>query len=417
MPIGIENIFFNYWMVSILILYILAMLPVVRRSFIENHSYKWNNVMLISFFIIIVILLAVPFQDNFLVPYPWNFFFVVFAGAWKVVVLIINFFNNKRENKKIEGPEPPDYKEYKRKTFHILAGCYLIGFGFAFLLNLLVYSIESPFILTNEFFQSVYFLTFIQDQHIIGISLLIFAFVGTFVVQLDAELLALNWPEVNFPFKKTIQDTNREVEENTFGAHLHMISGFAFSAILIYIFSPTPLIATYAVFATICISIFGDMFAALIGRRFGKHKWRFFNEKSIEGTVVGGIAGFVMGFIFIGWLGGLIGCIVIIATDIFLPKISKLSDNILNPLILSILFVFLMQFENLIQPIVSIGQIAKNVIEVPELNYKIAEGFWGTFPCVILLMGSTTIISLIIALKYKANQIKRLFTGSTEILD
>ena len=101
---------------------------------------------------------------------------------------------------------------------------------------------------------------------------LVFLFWGTLTIQLDAELLGFNWPDVNSPIKGVLQSTNRDKEDTAFGAHLHMISTFTLGAIIIFFFAPTTEIATSAIFAMITISIFGDLFAAIIGKQFGKHK-------------------------------------------------------------------------------------------------------------------------------------------------
>ena len=61
--------------------------------------------------------------------------------------------------------------------------------------------------------------------------------------------------------------------------------------------------------------------------------------------------------------------------------------------------------------------IARDLVITPELNYSTAEGFWGTFPCVLLTMAIPVIIGLLIALKYRKSQIKYLFTGNKKHLE
>lgn len=45
----------------------------------------------------------------------------------------------------------------------------------------------------------------------------------------------------------------------------------------------------------------GDGFADLVGRRFGKHKWRKGGQKSIEGTIAFAVSAFASSLALIGW--------------------------------------------------------------------------------------------------------------------
>ncbi|MHA1293223.1 MAG: hypothetical protein ACTSQJ_11215, partial [Promethearchaeota archaeon] len=315
---------------------------------------------------------------------------------------------------KKEFPNNETYfrRELKRKVLHALASGYFIAFLFAYLLQLLVFSVyPSLFLKTDEYYISTYNLAFKIDPMISALSFLIFIFLGSFIIQINSELIRLNWPNANFPLKKTIATIKRESELRCFASHMHMIPSFCLGAILLIYFSHDYYITVYAIFGMIFISIFGDMSAALIGKKYGRHKWSFLEEKSIEGTLIGFIVSFSVGFLFLGFLGALIGSLIFIFTDIICPKITTISDNLLNPILISIAFVFLIQIPNVLHPILEIQLIGIGLISKPPLKYDIATGFWGTFLSVVLVIAIIILIGLCLALKYKKEEIKFLFTG------
>ena len=85
------------------------------------------------------------------------------------------------------------------------------------------------------------------------------------------------------------------------------------------------------------VMLLGDTAAALIGRRFGRH--RFFNGKSLEGTlafVVTGFAVVLIGFAFGAYpwqvlLGGVSGVVVAALLELFNCELH-LDDNLSIPL-------------------------------------------------------------------------------------
>ena len=86
----------------------------------------------------------------------------------------------------------------------------------------------------------------------------------------------------------------------------------------------------YAV-AAISIIAFGDTFASLIGKRYGKHKWIYNKNKSIEGTI-GGLVAVTIALVLFGfeplWLAFLIAFVGMLFES--LP--FEIADNIFIPL-------------------------------------------------------------------------------------
>jgi len=406
MTLGIESIFFNYAVFSILVIYMIAMVPITRRSFEIKDDYKWNNLALILIILAISIFLIIPYNGNYIIYYPWTFFFVFFTGFWLLVLLIGSRFQNKNQKERSKKDN-----EYKRNLYHGMSYIYLIAFLFAPLFNLLVISVPPSLMGTEEYIQNSYNLMFVIDPIIGMLSFMVFIFIASFILQIDAELIRLNWPEANYPLKKVICDTCRENEKNIFAAHTLFIASCCLSVILLVFFAPSPSIALYAIYAAISISILADLFAALVGKKLGKHKWGFFPDKSIEGTLAGFIVGFIVGTLFIGVIGGLLGAIVFVITDIIIPKKYSIYDNILNPILISVIFALLMQIPNIIQPIISIQLIGVDIISEPSVNYIPISGFWGSFQCMLFFIILSVTVGLLLTLKYRKKQLKYLFSG------
>ena len=86
----------------------------------------------------------------------------------------------------------------------------------------------------------------------------------------------------------------------------------------------------------ILVACFSDALAALIGRRYGKHKVTCIGGdiKSVEGFIAGSGSAFLIGFIILANpIYALIGAIIFFLLDYF-PII--IADNILNPIAITL---------------------------------------------------------------------------------
>lgn len=103
----------------------------------------------------------------------------------------------------------------------------------------------------------------------------------------------------------------------------------------------------------ITVLIFGDAFAALVGMKFGKHKFK--NGKSVEGTLgfIGASLLFLAGFYFVldldsAFIIAAVISIPIVAVAEVYSKQIKIDDNLVIPLVFGILMTILIYlFENL----------------------------------------------------------------------
>ena len=133
----------------------------------------------------------------------------------------------------------------------------------------------------------------------------------------------------------------RNKEKNAAGPQIYIITGFIFS----YMFYMAKIIPDVRVFfAGILIACLSDASAALIGRKFGKHKITLRNKdvKSVEGFIAGVGVAYLIGLVFVGPVYALMAALVFFLTD-YLPSFT--ADNILNPIFIPIgiqLMVFLL---------------------------------------------------------------------------
>ncbi|MFW9864955.1 MAG: phosphatidate cytidylyltransferase [Candidatus Thorarchaeota archaeon] len=232
--------------------------------------------------------------------------------------------------------------EIGRKSFHLL-GIFLILIYY-FLAQMVS---DSIFISVNQIKAGYEFLwgditdfpyTLGDPRGIMCITMM--GIIGGLMLAIISDLVRVIWgPEYSF-FNFLTRAMLRNKEKNALGPQIYMITGFAFSFML-YI---TNLIHIQAVLAGVLISCLADAAAALIGRKYGKHKIkvRSSNKKSIEGFLAGTILAYLMGLIFLGPIYALFGALIFFITDYF-PVYT--ADNILNPIFIPIgiqLFILLL---------------------------------------------------------------------------
>ena len=127
---------------------------------------------------------------------------------------------------------------------------------------------------------------------------------------------------------------------NAAGPQIYIITGFIFSYMLYMIGA----IDILVFFAGIIIACLSDASAALIGRKYGKHKIKLRKRgiKSLEGFLAGTIVAYLIGLIFVGPIYAIMGAVIFFLTDYF-PTYT--ADNILNPIFIPIgiqLFILLL---------------------------------------------------------------------------
>lgn len=119
-------------------------------------------------------------------------------------------------------------------------------------------------------------------------------------------------------------------EKRSYGTYLYFCIGNMFAA-----FICPPMVF----FAILGMSSIGDLMTSQIGIRYGKHHISWNRDKTWEGSLAGVITSFIICFIFIGPLYGLILTGVFLIVDIITNKPLKITDNLLIPIGTAITFV------------------------------------------------------------------------------
>lgn len=356
---AIDNIYNLTLTLSFLILMIL-MFHIGRKGIKVNNRYGGISTIIcgICFLIFGLYNSIVRFF-----PYPYNGFMVWWIGI--ILLVSFSFFAIiKREVRKMEsetedvnlkGEKKPILKRYIermtkenpyreditfkmeliRKSFHLMGLLLLLAyFGFFALYPVTLIVSDSVIVLINQI-QPAYELIwgpislfpFISGDFQAIIYLTMMALIGALMFAIISDLIRIIWgPEYSI-FNFLTKSMLRNKEINATGPQIYIITGFIFS----YMLYMVGILHILAVFSGILIACLSDAAAALIGRRYGKHKVivRSKDTKSVEGFLAGIVLAYIIGLILVGPIYALIGALIFFLTDYF-PIYT--ADNILNPI-------------------------------------------------------------------------------------
>ncbi|HMF32973.1 MAG TPA: hypothetical protein VKK79_16235 [Candidatus Lokiarchaeia archaeon] len=337
-------------------MYVVLMMPIVWRTFKEKHPNRWSNLALVLVLVTIAILYILPDSAwGHYAYYPVSYWAIVFMSAWGLITLIGYILlkpSSERESNAClqKGLECVDkyhidvlnfgYSgEVRRKVLHLMALITLFAFSIGhmvfWLINNFSYVSMQAMVSPENYYGVAYLYT--QPPYIQGAIILNLGLFGAFCVQANCEILRLRYSKVNFAFKRTMQKTRRASEARSFGAHISLLPTFLLGG-MILTYSPDHIIeGVWATYAVITVSTLADLMAALIGRRYGKHKWHIFEGKSIEGSLAGSITAFFAAVFFVGPILAGVAVVVFNFTDLGLAKV-RISDNLTTPLLLAIAF-------------------------------------------------------------------------------
>jgi dolichol kinase len=230
--------------------------------------------------------------------------------------------------------EIPFKMEVIRKSFHLTGFLLVIAYyGIAYLINDALKIMLQPgepvylFLWGNK---SPYPYEFGVIQAVA--ELIMFALIGSLAFVIIADIIRIVWGPEYSVFNFLTKSMLRNKEKNAAGPQIYIITGFIFSYML-FMAKIIPDVRVF--FAGILIACLSDASAALIGRRFGKHKVILRNKdvKSIEGFIAGVVVAYIIGLVFVGPIYAIIGALVFFLTD-YLPSVT--ADNILNPIFIPI---------------------------------------------------------------------------------
>jgi len=310
-------------------------------------------------------------------PYPYNGFMVWWIGF--VLIFSFTFFgmikrvkrkieSEKEESDTLRGKKPilrryveqmtqeNPYREdinFKmeviRKSFHLMGLLLVLAyFGFFNLLFPLTRIVSDSVIDLIHNIQPAYefiwgpielFPFGIGDPDAV-IYLTMMALIGALMFAIISDLIRIIWGPEYSVFNFLTKSMLRNKELNATGPQIYIITGFIFS----YMLYMAGIIHILAFFTGILIACLSDAAAALVGKRFGKHKVKVRSKetKSIEGFLAGVLIAYLIGLIIVGPIYAIIGSIIFFLTDYF-PIYT--ADNFLNPIFIPVgiqLFIFLL---------------------------------------------------------------------------
>ena len=230
--------------------------------------------------------------------------------------------------------EIPFRMEIIRKSFHLSGFLLLVAYyGVASLVNdgiiVMIHQIEPSY---NFLWGDLSTYPFVFGDFRAAVEITMFALIAALAFAIISDIIRIVWGPEYSVFNFLTKSMLRNKEKNAAGPQIYIITGFIFSYML-YMAKIIPDIRVY--FAGILIACLSDASAALIGRRFGRHKITLRNNdiKSIEGFIAGVAVAYIIGFVLVGPVYAIMGAIVFFLTD-YLPALT--ADNILNPIFIPI---------------------------------------------------------------------------------
>ncbi|HUW90186.1 MAG TPA: hypothetical protein VMV43_06650 [Candidatus Nanopelagicaceae bacterium] len=238
----------------------------------------------------------------------------------------------------------PFKMELIRKSFHLSGLLLLIAF-FGFLALPPVTSLinDGIIVMIQQFEPSYNFIWGNISNYPFGfgdfqavVELTMFALIGSLTFAIVSDIIRIVWgPEYSI-FNFLTKSMLRNKEKNAAGPQIYIITGFIFS----YMLYMVGIINIFVFFSGILIACLADATAAIIGKKYGKHKiiLRHGEVKSVEGFVAGVVVAYIIGFVFVGPVYALMGTLIFFLTD-YLPAVT--ADNLLNPIFIPIGIQFL----------------------------------------------------------------------------
>jgi dolichol kinase len=356
---SIWNTIFTFFLFTLVI----CLFYIAHKSSIVKNRYGGT-----STFICACIILFFAFYNNVygLLEYPFNGFMMWWNGALVGIYLGFAYYIRHVE-KKLERNPPPASQEQKktitmilledeqlyveqlplkmeavRKGFH-LAGFLLIlsYYGFFFIWPIagivndtVIDYIHIPWV------ESQYNLLwgdiiadypYVKQEFQATIDLTFFALIATMEFALLSDLIRTLWGARYSVFNVLTRAILRKKEYNAAGPQIYLISGVCFSYLL-YKIGCYPVGIAMAASLVAC---FSDAIAALIGRKYGKHKVSVLggDTKSIEGFIAGAGSAYLFALIFIGPLHAIFAALIFFLLDYFPIRIA---DNLTNPILISL---------------------------------------------------------------------------------
>ncbi len=325
--------------IIICILYIYGLISFYIALLAKKKSEKGafiNNlvnslILIISISINITINALNIFNIGFIV-FPFDIFMIIF-----VIFFLPHFsFSVYREKRSFRLKEktmeknalhlteelPLKYELYRKLTHLVVLGIVFFYFTLGFLVqNFFVYILDFFPSIVSDFFFSIYN---IEANKMIFTQYLVVFLVGVSLIGfLTADFIRILKPNL-YPLKPINRILRKKERHMRLGPHISMGIG-CFSIIILY--GPFQPIGPFSICTSMTMSIFGDMAANLVGRKFGHNKIRK-TKKTYEGLFAGMSVAYISGIITLLLLSQLYAINLIIL--ILLPLVGTVIIGILD---------------------------------------------------------------------------------------
>ena len=334
--------FFHNLIIACVLIFLSIYLLAFSFKYKKVNKYGFNSTILVAVILVIIAFCIVFIED--LLPYPLNGVINIWIGivfGIQAGYYLFIRYKYKEEGNKVNidettynGGELKLQSEFLRKSFHtvilLVVFCY---FFLALMINEFVYNaiyLADPELYLTIWKTSEYPLlpTTTGDLQVKMIWTLMF-FIAAFLFLIIPDIFRIYNRKYSL-FSGVYKRVIRMKELYAVGPQIYLTLACAFVFLLAVLGFFSPIVAI----AGMMIAAFGDAAAALIGRKYGKHKFDTVfqkdERKSYEGLLAGFIVSWVVAFIFVGPIIAIIGALIFSIIDYLNPKIA---DNVLNPIL------------------------------------------------------------------------------------
>ena len=331
-------------LIAVLLFSLSIYLMIFAYKYREENRYGFNSTILVVVFLIILGVSILLFEN--LIPYPINGAISVWLGvvfAAQGVYFLVMKYRYKEEGNKAnidddsyaENGELKLKKEYMRKSFHLVVLLIVICYFFlALIINDLVYRI---YLNDPQLYYSIwsisdypYVPSTANDLQVMASWTFMF-FVSATIFLIIPDIFRIYNRKYSM-FSGVYKMVIRKKELYSLGPQIYLTISCTFVFLLSILGFIEPLVAL----AGMMIAGFADAAAAIIGRKYGTHKFKTVvqkdEEKSYEGLLAGFLVAYIVALIFVGPIVAIFGALTFSIIDYLNPK---LADNVLNPILCS----------------------------------------------------------------------------------
>jgi len=328
LSIIITFILYIYGLISLYIA-LLAKKKREKGAFINNLV---NSLILIISISINITINTLNISNIGFIVFPFDIFMIIF-----IIFFLPHFsFSVYREKRRFRLKEKTmeenalylteeltfKYELYRKLTHLVVLGIVFFYFTLGFLVqNIFVYILDFFPSIVSDFFFSIYN---IEANKMIFTQYLVVFLVGVSLIGfLTADFIRILKPNL-YPLKPINRILRKKERHMRLGPHISMGIG-CFSIIILY--GPFQPIGPFSICTSMTMSIFGDMAANLVGRKFGRNKIRK-TKKTYEGLFAGMSVAYLSGIITLLLLSQLYAINLMIL--ILLPLVGTVIMGILD---------------------------------------------------------------------------------------